>query len=353
MTAGGLIREVENLASRKLVTVVVPCVNEEGYIGRFLKTVSEQEVDFSYEVLVALGPSQDKTEEVISQFSHGDLEIRVIENSAGFVSPGLNAAIRQANGQIIVRMDVHSEYASDYLSKCVKWLQKTDADNVGGAARAKAKTFTQEVIAEAYNSVYSVGGAKFHDIEFEGWVDTVPYGCWKRESFERFGLFDEQLVRNQDDEHNLRICKQGGKIWLSREIISWYYPRKTLLALWKQYFQYGYWKVVILKKHKLPASWRHLVPAVFVAVVVILGIASLLTVVAAAGFLIVIGTYIVFLIAGSFAIVFRKRAVRFLLMLPVVLAVFHLSYGIGFLAALFDALFGRLGLRAGAKSLSR
>lgn len=190
--------------------------------------------------------------------------LRLISNPGRITPTGLNAAIRGAQGDIIIRMDAHTEYAADYVRQCVEVLETTGADNVGGPAQTKAETYMEKVVAAAYHSPFSVGGARFHNVNYEGWVDTVTYGCWRRETFERFGYFDEELVRNQDDEHNLRILRGGGKIYQSPKIQSWYRPRGSLTALFKQYMQYGYWKVRVIQKHKLPASWRHLVPGAFV-----------------------------------------------------------------------------------------
>jgi hypothetical protein len=182
----------------------------------------------------------------------------------------LNAAIRAARGEIIIRMDAHTEYAPDYIRRCVETLRQTGADNVGGPWVAKGEGCISRAVAEAFQSPFSVGGARSHVLEHEGLVDSVYLGCWRRETFERFGYFDEELVRNQDDEHNLRIVRDGGKVWQNPEIKSWYRPRGSLSALFRQYMQYGYWKVHVIQKHKLPASWRHLVPGAFVLTLLLL-----------------------------------------------------------------------------------
>src|SRR5262249_47627952 len=151
--------------------------------------------------------------------------------------------------------------ASDYCRRCLEALRLTGADNVGGAARTKASGLRARAIAAAYHSRFSTGGAKFHDERYEGYVDTVTYGCWHKSTLERLGLFDETLARNQDDELNLRLVRAGGKIWQSAAVVSWYRPRSSISALCRQYFQYGFWKVAVIRKHVLPASWRHLAPA--------------------------------------------------------------------------------------------
>jgi len=263
-----------------LVSVIIACRNEAGGIEACLGSILAQEApERGFEVVIADGMSEDGTREAIQKTEDGSgksggtgprPEMRVIENPGRMVSTGLNAAIRAARGGIIIRMDAHTEYAPDYLVRCLKLLETTGADSVGGPARTRARTYMQKAVAAAYHSPFSVGGARFHDVDYEGWVDTVTYGCWRRETFETFGFFDEELVRNQDDEHNLRIVRGGGKIWQSPKIRSWYRPRGSLSALFDQYRQYGYWKVRVIQKHKLPASWRHLVPGAFLLALLIL-----------------------------------------------------------------------------------
>ena len=181
---------------------------------------------------------------------------------------GLNAAIRVAQGSIIIRLDAHTKYAPDYIRQCLAVLQETGADNVGGPCIAEGKGFVSQAIAAAFHSPFAVGGARWHDLDYVGAADTVHLGCWRREVFDRIGLFDEELVRNQDDEFNLRLTRAGGKIWHSPRIKSWYRPRESLRALIRQYMQYGYWKVRVIQKHKMPASVRHLIPGGFVLLLI-------------------------------------------------------------------------------------
>jgi len=285
--------------------------------------------------------------------------LRLIDNPGRIVPTGLNAAIRAARGDIIIRMDAHTEYGPDYVRQCVAVLQETAADNVGGPARTKAETYMQKAVAAAYHSPFAVGGARFHNVDYEGPVDTVTYGCWRKEAFERFGYFDEELVRNQDDEHNLRIIRGGGQIWQSPRIKSWYRPRGTLGALFCQYMQYGYWKVRVIQKHKLPASWRHLVPGAFVLILMLLALGSLLLPLASwlfslgssgpavrgpvvpwsraslVALLLALSSY---LIAVSMTSVHTawKSEWRLLPALPLVFPCYHFGYGWGFLRGLWD-----------------
>jgi len=272
------------------VSVVLPCRNEAAHIEDCLRSIlGQEEPKAGFEVIIADGMSDDGTREVLARLEHEGRRqkeegrrkptptLRVIENPGRIVSTGLNAAIRAARGGIIVRMDAHTEYAQDYVLRCVEVLEGTKADNVGGPWVAKGDGYMSRAVAAAFQSPFAVGGARGHDPNHEGGVDTVYLGCWRKETFERFGYFDEELVRNQDDEHNLRIIRGGGRIWQSPEIRSWYHPRGSLRALFKQYMQYGYWKVRVIQKHKLPASIRHLVPGAFVLVMMVLFLLSVVS----------------------------------------------------------------------------
>ena len=308
---------------------------------------------FNLEVIVADGASTDGTRSLVDKLAESCPGLKVIDNPEMIVSTGLNRAIRAASGDIIVRFDAHSEYAPDYVLECVRTLTTVDAANVGGPARTRTQSWFQRAVSLAYHSWFSVGGARFHDPDFEGYVDTVTYGCWRRSTLLELGLFDEDLVRNQDDEHNYRLVLQGLKIWQSPKIRSWYYPRSSIRTLFKQYFQYGYWKVFVVRKHGMPASWRHLVPAAAVILGACLAIAALFSKKAAVLLIAFVVAYGVLSIGASlFAC--RKRSDLILLpVMPIVFATYHASYGIGFLAGIVDALVGKRGGRAAMTRLSR
>jgi succinoglycan biosynthesis protein ExoA len=326
-----------------MVSIVVACRNEIRHIGPFLESLVAQDLDgIAWEALIADGMSDDGTREVLREFSERHPQVRMIDNPGRVVSPGLNAAIRAARGEIIVRMDAHTCYATDYTRRCLEELARTGADNVGGPARTRSQGARARAVAAAYHSPFSTGGARFHDPDYEGWVDTVPYGCWRKETLERLGLFDERLVRNQDDELNLRLTRAGGRIWQSPEIISWYSPRPSLRQLFRQYFQYGFWKVAVIRKHRLPASWRHLVPAAFVLANGALLLAMVATAATgiphgldatAALWLALVAAYGTANLAASL-VGARHSGWETLPYLPAVFAVYHVSYELGFLAGL-------------------
>jgi glycosyltransferase involved in cell wall biosynthesis len=209
------------------VSIVVACRNEAGMIGRFIESLLQQEFGgIEWEAVIADGMSTDGTRRILEEYSQREPRLRVIDNPRKVTPSGLNAAVRAASGDVIVRMDAHTEYATDYVRRCVDELHTRKVDNVGGPARTKSDTYMRRAIAAAYHSPFACGGARFHDENYEGYVETVTYGCWRKSTLERLGLFDESLIRNQDDELNLRIIQSGGKVWQSPKIVSWYYPRK-------------------------------------------------------------------------------------------------------------------------------
>jgi len=200
---------------------------------------------------------------------------------------------------------------------------------------AKGEGYLSEAIAAAFQSPFAVGAARGHSALYEGGVDTVYLGCWRKEAFTKFGCFDEELVRNQDDEYNLRVVRSGGKIWQSPTIRSWYRPRGSLPPLFKQYMQYGYWKVRVIQKHKIPASLRHLVPGTFLLMLLLLAAGSVFYPVCLWPLAGLLGTYASSVLCGS-VITAAKTNLKYLPALPLVFGCYHFGYGWGFLRGVVD-----------------
>jgi succinoglycan biosynthesis protein ExoA len=318
------------------VSVVIPCRNEIDHIQSCLSSVFDQcEVPGGFEVIVADGMSDDGTREILRRLAEKNSRLTVVDNPGGIVSSGLNAALRDAQGSIIIRMDAHTSYAADYIRQCVGVLQETGADNVGGPWIARGKGKVGMAISAAFQSPFGCGGARGHDPKYSGPVDTVYLGCWHRELFDRIGLFDEELVRNQDDEFNLRLVRSGGKVWQSVKIKSCYHPRESLRHFFKQYVQYGYWKARVLKKHRLPASVRHLVPSIFVLTLAVLPPLSLVWPIALWVWVALLGLYVSVNISVS-ALTAAAHGPKLFPLLPCVFAIFHFAYGLGFLKGFAD-----------------
>lgn len=319
-----------------LVSVILPCRNESGYIEDCLKSILQQEMpDGDFEILVADGVSNDGTREFLERFSAENPKVRLLNNPGRIVSTGLNAALREARGEVIVRMDAHTVYAPDYIKQCIAILGETGADNVGGPMCTTATTYKERAIRAVFHSPFAVGGARSHNPHYEGFVDTVIYGCWRKSAFDRFGNFDEDFVRNQDDEHNLRISRNGGKIYQSPRIRSWYHVRDSFRAVFRQYMQYGYWKVLVIRNHRLPASIRHVIPAAFVGTLGLLLIAGLFWRPALGGAIGLAGAYLLSVLLASLLTAARTEW-KLLPALPLAFCCFHLGYGYGFLRGLLD-----------------
>jgi succinoglycan biosynthesis protein ExoA len=335
------------------VSIIIPCRNEKDHIEACVRSIMAQDLPSGgMEMIVADGMSDDGTRAILAQLAAANPCLRVIDNPGHIVSTGLNAAIRVAQGKVIIRMDVHTEYAKNYVSQCVSVLQERSADNVGGPWVAKGVGFVGRAIAAAFQSPFSGGGAHGHDPSYEGLLDTVYLGCWRREVFEQIGFFDEELVRNQDDEFNLRLTRAGGKIWQSPRIKSWYRPRESLDTLFGQYMQYGYWKVRVIQKHHLPASVRHVVPGGFLLVLIMLPFLSVYWSAALWVWLGLVGTYGMCIAAASM-LTAKRHEWQLLPLLPLVFACYHFAYGGGFLRGVWDFIILRRGPNGTLSELTR
>jgi glycosyltransferase involved in cell wall biosynthesis len=249
----------------KSISVIVPLRNERSNVDSFVNDLAAQDFEGELEVLVADGASDDGgIERLRAAARAAGVRMRVMDNPAGWVSHGLNACIREAQGDLIVRLDCHSRYAGDYLRRCAEVSQQTGAWNVGGRLVPTGTTPIERAVACAMDSPFggigwtrSSGGERVE-------TDTVTFGAFRPEVFERVGLFDEDLVRNQDDEFNMRLRAAGGRIVLDPAITVMYRPRGSFGGVWRQYFEYGLWKVPVMLKHRRIATVRGVVPLVFV-----------------------------------------------------------------------------------------
>ena len=260
--------------------------------------------------------------------------MRVIDNPGRVASTGLNAAIRASSGSVIIRMDAHTEYAADYVKKCMTVLHRTQAAMVGGPMRMARGSYWQNAIGLAYPARFFSGGSRVYDVGYEGEVDSVLYGCWPRTVLEGVGLFDEAMVRNQDDELSLRISEAGGIIWQSPEICCRYHPRDSPWALARQFFGYGFWKVYTMRKHRKVVRLRHLVPAMAAASLALLVCGALAhrrprSILLAAG-----SAYGAVTVLVSLTLIKRWSHCKLLPGVTVVFPAAHLAYGVGTLSGL-------------------
>lgn len=311
---------------RPKVTIGIPCLDEELYIEACIACVLAQDYPAELtEIIVADGGSTDRTREILERLAREHDNFRWIDNPGRIQAAGMNEIIRVARGDVLVRLDAHAEYAGDYVSKCIEVLVETGADNVGGAARARAKNWFQRALCRALASPAGVGGAKFRTEDAEGYVDTVWGGAFPRRVFEEVGMYDPGAIVNEDAELNQRILDAGGRIYLSREIEAYYYPRDSFTGLAKQYFRYGMGRARTMLKHGGLVTVRPVIP--FAAVV---GGASLIVTSALQPF-----TLPAF---GAYALVTGLEALRVghpegAWAIPVVWGIFpvmHVAHGVGF-----------------------
>ena len=326
--------------SVQLVSVIAPCRNERAAIDAFCDSALAQQLPpgWQLEVLVADGLSDDGTRQRLAERAAQDARLALIDNPGRIVSSGLNAALAQARGSVIVRFDIHTQFAPDYIAECLAALQRSGADNVGGPWVARGQGAMGRAIAAAFQCRWVVGGARSRDRAFEGAADTIYLGCWPRAVFDRFGGFDEQLVRNQDDEHNLRLRLGGARLWQSARIHSVYQPRASLRQLFSQQLQYGYWRPFVMRKHGQPGSLRQLVPALFVAA---LAGGALLAPWWAWPLMLLLASYALYLAGAALAAARQAGDWRLLARLPAVIAAYHLGYGVGTWRGLLDILLRR------------
>jgi succinoglycan biosynthesis protein ExoA len=316
------------------VSLVMAIRNEAPFIRKCMESILSQDYPADrMEVLVADGMSTDGTGDIVKSFQPRCPSLRLIENRGMITATGLNAAISSARGEIIVRMDGHSEMPLDYVRNCVATLQRTGAEHVGSGVLTIGKTVFGEAVAFAMSTPFGVGGSLFRTANREVWVDTVFLGGWRREIFERIGLFDEDVGCSDDDELNYRLLDHGGRILLSPPLRVTYYPRDNVKALVRQYFRYGFWKVRVMQKHPRQMRLSHFVPPAFAAALLGSALWSAWSGLGLAAFGVVAGAYLAANLGATLAAGLRDgwKHARFL---PLIYASLHLSYGFGFLAGL-------------------
>src|SRR5262245_36140990 len=307
------------------VTIAMPALNEARYIEACIATVQRQDYPADLiEIIVADGGSTDDTRAIVARLATADPRIKVIDNPERLQAAGLGHIVKQAHGDVIVRMDVHCEYEPDYVRMCVETLERTGADNVGGAQRARARSPFQRAVCAALRSPLAVGGAKYRSATAEGFVDTVFLGAFRRKVFETVGLWDPGAITNEDSELNQRILDAGGQVYLSRDIVVHYFPRESFATLAKQYFRYGRGRARTLLKHGRFPTVRPLIPFAMVSAASALLALPPLWPIAPAAF----ATYA--LATGAEAV--RVGASLGAGALPIVWGIFpvlHLSHGVG------------------------
>lgn len=318
--------------------------NEASNVSTFVHDLALQDFEGRVEVLVADGGSDDGSAELLlTEARAAGVALTVLDNPDGWVSPGLNACIRRAQGDLIVRLDLHSRYPCDYLRRCAELSERTGASNVGGRLVPTGTTPTERAVACAMDTPFGgIGWTRALNGSGPVETDTVTFGAFRPEAFQQAGLFDETLVRNQDAEFNLRLRRAGGRILLDPAITVLYRPRSSLAAVWRQYYEYGLWRVMVMLKHRRPAGLRTVAPLLFLLLSVALLVASLRYPFARH---LLAGKWLLYGTAGlAFAVESVGRRGEPWSLLPRVLAAFptfHLGHGLGQAMAWLGLLAGR------------
>ena len=316
------------------VSVIMPVYNEERYIAGCIRSLLEQDYPKErMEWIFVDGMSRDRTAEILKEYQtqYPDL-ITVLPNPDKTVPYAMNIGIEHAKGSYIVRLDAHAEYESDYISRCIQCLKDTGADNAGGIAVTKGRGFTGNCIAKMLSNKFGVGNSQFRTYGESGYVDTVPFGCFRREVFEKYGGYDVRLTRNQDNEMNYRIRKNGGKIYLSKDIRLTYYCRDTVPGLCDMAMKNGKWNVITMKLCPGSMGIRHFVPLALVLSVAALVLLSLLSPV----FLVLLAAELAaYLILDAFFSAKSAESVKEFILLFVLFPVFHTAYGFGSIRGIF------------------
>ncbi|MEW5868702.1 MAG: glycosyltransferase family 2 protein [Chloroflexota bacterium] len=323
------------------VSIIVPCFNEENTIGLLLEALVTQTFPIQEtEVIIADGLSSDATRQRVAEFQqeHPDLRVRVVDNVKRTIPAGLNTAIAAAQGEFLVRLDAHSMPQQDYVARCVEALQSGKGDNVGGVwqIRAGGPGWQAGAIAAAAAHPLGVGDAHYRFTAQAQWVDTVPFGAFRRDWVARIGPFNEDLLTNEDYEFNVRLRQAGGKVWLDPSIRSVYFARSNLAQLARQYWRYGYWKARMLRRYPGTIRWRQALPPVFVLSLIGLPLLALFLPCAGWAFVLELAIYTLILLAAGIQLAVRQREIVFIFGVPLAIATMHVAWGSAFLWSLMD-----------------
>jgi glycosyltransferase involved in cell wall biosynthesis len=322
-----------------LVSIVIACRNEEKFIGKCLDSIMGQGYPKDkLEVLVVDGMSSDKTKEVVDEYTRDHPFVQLLENPKKLTPFAMNIGIRGSKGDVIILVNAHSILDKSFLKNSIDYLNRTQADAVGGTLKTinEGSSLMAKAIPIATDCILGAGGKRYRSRMEEGFVkDTLPYCAYRRELIEKIGCVDEDLIRDQDEEFNYRILKKGGKIFYSPHIKSYLFLRPSLKKLWKQHFQYGYFKPLVVQKVGSLMTWRQAIPSLFVGSLILTGILSFFIQYAWWCFLFILGCYAAVNLFFSF-LLSAKEDFRLFPFLVASFSILHVSYGIGYIKGIFD-----------------
>ena len=312
---------------KRQISIILPVLNEADHLEESVQSILTQDYLGDIEIILAIAPSQDETEKIAQALADKDSRIVLVENPSGRTASALNIAIAATKYSIIVRVDGHSQIPKNYLTLVSEILEKTGAVNVGGVMDAQGRTLFESGVARAMKSALGVGASRFHTGGAAGEVDTVYLGAFRKEALIAVGCFDERFTRAQDWELNHRLRSAGGKIYFDPRLVVTYRPRSTVLALAKQYFNYGRWRRVVSRTHQGTINYRYLAPPIAV-----LGssLSILMSLFFSTIFIVPLAIYLSFILLASFRI---ARSIGEIICMPLILLTMHISWGIGFITS--------------------
>ncbi|MBC7472849.1 MAG: glycosyltransferase family 2 protein [Candidatus Sericytochromatia bacterium] len=336
----------------KTCAIVIPCRNEEKYIAKCLESIINNDYPKDkLEVFVCDGMSNDQTQSIVDEFTKKYSFIKLLLNKNKTTPHALNLGITNTLADVIIILGAHAEIYPDYVSQSIdKMSISQDMGCVGGILYNTPENKKSAIVSKAMSSGFGVGNAHFRTGNKEGYVDTVAFGAYKKEVFESIGLFDINLARNQDDEFNYRLLKNGFKIYLSKDIKAKYYVRSSFKNLFKQYFQYGYWKVYVNKKHAAITTVRQLVPLFFVLMLISGGIGSVLSLFILKAFISILSFYFILSFISAFK---QSKNIVEISLIMYTFLLLHTSYGLGYLQGIIHFFILRKNSNENYISLSR
>lgn len=324
---------MEKIDTEILVSIIIPLMNEEKYIDRCIQSIISQDYPLAnMEVIFVDGQSNDDSTKIIDRYiQQYKGKVKLFENNNKTVPYAMNIGIKNSKGKYIVRLDAHSEYPNNYITSCISALERTNSDNAGGLAITKGYGLIGESFSTVLSSKFGVGNSGFRTNAMSGYVDTVPFGTFKRETFSKYGLYDERLTRNQDYELNYRIRKNGGRIYLDSTIKLIYYCRNTVPGILKQSYENGKWNVITYKLCPGSMSLRHFIPLLFLLSLLAFPVLSMISPL----FLLIFEFELLLYFFLDIIYSFKSRVrTQIKLALIILFPTFHISYGFGSLVGL-------------------
>ena len=311
-----------------ILSVICPVLNGEKYItSNILKFFTDSKFE-DKELLIIDGGSNDRTIEIVKDWCQKYSNIKLIHNPHKYVPYALNIAIKESNGQFISRLDVHTVYPKNYFEKCIELSKTIDADNIGGTIISCGVSICGKAIAHSMSSLFGVGNSTPRIKSYDGYVDSIAFGFWDKQVFDKYGFFDETLIKNQDEDHNYLIIENGGKVYQSSKIKTYYFVREKIIDFIKQMFYYGFYKPLVLVKNISRIKIRHIIPSLFSVYI--------FTLFFSLNPFWLIPLFLYLLLNILFSIINKENILTKIICI-IIFPIMHMSYGIGFILGLINA----------------